>query len=232
MSSAIASSVAAYGIGGLAAGVKEPRIALAGLARTGKDATAEGVLDLGYRRYNFGDIIKDRAQYLGAKEIERTIDWVARNEGYQPEITEKIIAGWGAIRGGISPFTECDEEKAKIRTLLERLGEAYYGDILEEYLAELPAMCVNTRLVRIQEARAWTARGGIILCVYRPGTKPASDWEKDALNVLIHSSGMVKGYIINDGWIGQAQRALVAVAHGDFGLVAPEPPIDLINTLA
>jgi hypothetical protein len=130
-------------------------VAFAGYAGSGKDTAALRLIERGFKRVCFGDIIK------------RQID---------PLIQQHL---------GFSAFTEDREQKTLIRGVLEQWGDANYEKIGEEFFRDLPPLAVNTRLVRVREAEKWVAVGGVILLVQRPGLEPASTWEKDRLDELI-----------------------------------------------
>lgn len=129
-------------------------IAFAGYAREGKDEACRGLLKNGWKRFNFGDIIK------------RQVDPIVRQHL------------------GFSAFTEDDSQKKLIRGLLEQWGEANYDGVMAEYFANLPEKAVNTRLVRVREAEEWIRRGGIIIRIRRPGIESATAWEHDRLKEL------------------------------------------------
>ncbi len=152
-------------------------IAFAGYARAGKSTAADALVDMGYKRVAFGDIIK------------RQIDSAVR---------EKL---------GFSAFTENDDEKRKIRPLMEQWGSAFYESILTEFLENLPEKAVNMRLVRLEEATAWTKRGGIIVEIRRPGYGPATDWEHTRLQEL-RSAGMIHSIIEESDWAELRKKAL------------------------
>jgi hypothetical protein len=145
-------------------------VAFAGFARSGKDAAATGLIDRGYTRVAFGDVIKKQVEPIVLKHL------------------------------GFSAFTEDDEQKRTIRPILEQWGEVNYDGVMREFFSKLPEMAVNTRLVRAREGREWVKRGGVIIHVIRPGVGPATKWEKERLeelyaNGLIHSKVINSGSI-------------------------------------
>jgi hypothetical protein len=129
-------------------------VAFTGYSRSGKDEAAKALLPLGYRRHNFGDIIKQQL---------RDVVWQHM---------------------GINTYTEADEFKTRIRGLLEQWGEANYENILATYLANIPAKAVNTRLCRVREAREWKNRGGVLVCVVRPDVPASTQWEVERMEEL------------------------------------------------
>lgn len=133
-------------------------VAFTGLSGAGKDEAAKCLLDAGYRRHNFGDIIKRQLDPLVKKHL------------------------------GFSAHTEDRTKKAIIRRTLEMWGEDNYENILAEFLDTLPKRAVNTRLVRLKEAYAWKQRGGVIVCIERPNHRPATEWEADRLQELIDAN--------------------------------------------
>jgi hypothetical protein len=147
-------------------------IAFAGYAREGKDAAAQRLIASGWKRCAFGDIIK------------RQLD---------PLIKHHL---------GFSAFTEDDTQKKQIRPILEQWGEVNYDGVMREFFDTLPARAVNTRLVRLREAKEWMRRGGVILRIRRPGVEPATDWERDRLQEL-YDGGAIHDTILNEGMVEQ-----------------------------
>ena len=98
-------------------------IAFAGYAREGKDAAAQRLITSGWKRCAVGDIIK------------RQMD---------PLINHHL---------GFSAFTEDDTQKKQIRPILEQWGEVNYDGVMREFFDTLPSRAVNTRLVRLREAK-------------------------------------------------------------------------------
>lgn len=130
------------------------RIAFAGYAGSGKDTAATRLIQRGFKRVCFGDIIK------------RQLDSVIQQHF------------------GFSAFTEDREQKALIRGVLEQWGDANYEKIGEEFFRDLPVLAVNTRLVRVREAEKWVEGGGFIFVMHRPGLEPSSKWEEQCLTEL------------------------------------------------
>jgi hypothetical protein len=130
------------------------RVALAGYARVGKDEAAKVLIERGWTRSTFADIIKGQVDALITKHFK------------------------------FSAFTEVTEEKAKIRGTLVAFGEDNYAAISEEYFAALPEVCVNTRLARIKEALRWKELGGVIVEVQRVGVAAESEWSSMCVREL------------------------------------------------
>lgn len=133
--------------------MKIRNIAFTGYARSGKDTAAVPLIERGWQRLCFGDIIKRQVGPLTAQYL------------------------------GISSRTEDDLEKTIIRPLLETWGEVNYDGVMQEFFRECEKYecVVNTRLVRVREANEWRRRGGIIVLIERPGVGPATNWERDML---------------------------------------------------
>jgi hypothetical protein len=142
-------------------------IAFAGYAREGKDAAATRLINLGWKRLAFGDIIKRQIDGLVQQHL------------------------------GFSAFTESDPQKQQIRPILEQWGEVNYDGVMKEFFDSLPPYAVNTRLVRLREAKEWIKRGGVILRIRRPGVEPATEWERTRLQEL-YDSGVIHDTILND----------------------------------
>jgi hypothetical protein len=85
---------------------------------------------------------------------------------------------------------------------LEQWGEVNYDGVMREFFDTLPPRAVNTRLVRLREAKEWMRRGGIILRIRRPGIEPATDWERDRLQEL-YDGGAIHDTILNEGTVEQ-----------------------------
>lgn len=155
-----------------------PLVAFTGLSGVGKDEAARWLIDRGYQRWNFGDRIK--------AEVD------------------------GVIRQyfGFSAFTEVREEKAQIRPILEQWGECRYAEILHQFLTLMPHKAVNTRLVRVREAREWKKRGGVI-SIIRLDVPPATPWEVDRMRELI-AADLIDATIDNDGSIDDLHAELAA----------------------
>lgn len=149
-------------------------VALCGYSGVGKDEAARaligpvGVNGCTYSRWNFGDLIKEAVDPIVRKHF------------------------------GFSAFTENRDQKARIRRTLEAFGEDNYDNFFSEFFGRLPAMAVNTRLVRVKEAEEWKARGGALIWIYRPGRMPATQWETDRQEEL-EMSGLIDVGIWNDG---------------------------------
>lgn len=151
----------------IAAVPRHKLVALCGYARCGKDTAGRALINHGYERVSFGDIIKEQTNALVKAHL------------------------------GFSTFTQDDEQKKQIRPLLESWGDVNYEKILSEFFANLPEFAVNTRLVRVREAKMWKERGGVLVQIVRQPRNPATDWERDALyelaykvgfNVIIHNN--------------------------------------------
>lgn len=125
------------------------RIAFAGYAGCGKDTAAQRLIQRGFERCCFGDIIKLQLMSLVKQHL------------------------------GFTPFTDDREQKAQIRGLCEQWGEANYDNITELFFRKLPPLAVNTRIVRLREAQRWVEEGGYIILIGRPGVNAATLWEMD-----------------------------------------------------
>lgn len=151
-------------------------VALCGLSGAGKDEAAKGLLSHHpfWVRCNFGDIIKVELDDAMRKHV------------------------------GISAFTEIRSQKEQIRPILEQWGECSYERILSKYMAQvglrvsLGHCVVNTRIMRLKEAKEWKQLGGVIVEIVRPGIVPATQWEAERTREL-QESGMIDHAIINDG---------------------------------
>lgn len=164
------------------------KIAFAGYAGSGKDEAAKQLIGMGFQRRCFGDLIKQDCDAL---------------------IREHF---------GFSAFTEERDQKKLIRRTLEAWGDDNYDHLMYRFFNTLPALVVNTRLVRVPEAKEWRNRGGVIVLIERPGNPPASIWEADALQSLFEAE-VIDGTLHNDGTVAQLHALTSQLPH--FGLSIP-----------
>jgi hypothetical protein len=129
-------------------------IAFAGYAGAGKDEAAIPLIQRGYTRCCFGDIIK------------RQLDPVIQHHF------------------GFSAFTADREQKGRVRRTLESWGEDNYEAIFKEFFSQLPDKAVNTRIIRAREATEWRNLGGIIVEINRPDLRQETAWSHDMLEEL------------------------------------------------
>lgn len=164
-------------------------VALTGYSRAGKDEAGKVLIEAGWERRAFGDIIK------------RQLD---------PLVRQHL---------GHSAFTEDDKLKSNIRPVLEYWGEANYDNVMAEFFRDLPPRCVNTRLCRVREAREWRARGGVVVLVQRgkpvPGGRlemnsPHTEWESRMVRELLNGDA-VDVVLVNDGGIDDLRRTMRAL---------------------
>lgn len=191
-------------------------IALAGVARAGKDTLVKPLVAEGWTLFNYGTVIKDFFEaYLEGRHGTSIGDIVGDIKAANPNVGEDQMVTFvnevllpyeeqTAHIGGIDAFTEDDRLKKIIRPVLEKGGDMIYDHVMTTYFAEVDRLLaagkkvVNTRLVRIPEAVAWKERGGVIYEVMRADWPAASQWEHDALETL-RGSGMLDGILANIG---------------------------------
>lgn len=197
-------------------------LAMAGFARSGKDSLAAALIERGYEKFNFGDVIKGfYADFIAGNESRQ--DVVDRIWDANPDLkvdhlyhfTTDILIPFREKGVFGDAFTEDDAFKVRIRPILEMGGDLIYDWVMREYFRVVDAKwsagknVVNTRLVRIPEAKAWKQRGGVIYLVQRKDWPAASEWEESALEAL-RASGYIDGVLHNDGtaedWQATARR--------------------------
>jgi hypothetical protein len=146
-------------------------IAFTGYARAGKDEAAKPLIEAGWKRHAFGDLIKLQLDPLIRQHL------------------------------GFSAFTELDSQKQTIRGTLEQWGESNYFNIMRDYFDILPEKCVNVRLCRKAEAMEWKKRGGIIVEVRRMiggvTQTPSTSWE-EAIVTTLRNADLVDIVLVND----------------------------------
>lgn len=76
---------------------------------------------------------------------------------------------------GVDTANWTREEKDLHRPMLEQIGDLCWDLAGEQWLRDLPTTCVNTRIQRPVEARAWLAAGGVLVEVHRG--EPATETE-------------------------------------------------------
>lgn len=173
-------------------------IALTGYSRVGKDACCVQPLveRFRYKRIAFGDFIK--------RQLDMTI----------------------RVHFGFSAFTDDTEEKAKIRQILEAWGDARYDSILYSLTEKIEEHrsfgypCVNARLARVEEGRAWKRSGGIIVRVMRDGVGPSTQWELERVSE-IERAGLVDLRVTLPDGVNSAREAFIE---------AMKPHLKLQNT--
>ncbi len=196
-------------------------IALAGAARSGKSTFAQALVKTGFHEVAYGHVIKRYfAEYLAGEESiwELRNRMLAANPELSPEawgtFLEEVLIPFELSDLECDAFTEFDPHKQVIRPILEKGGDLIYSWVSEEYFRQVDAALergervVNTRLVRIPEAREWVSRGGVIYVIERRDWPFASDWERDALATL-KASGLVADTLYNHGseadWQAEAE---------------------------
>lgn len=200
-----------------------PLIALAGVARCGKDDFAKPLIERGFKRLAFGDVIKEFYQDFVAGDIgiyeatQRIVDAnpLVSHEQLEEFQRDVLTPFWVKADGVYDVFSENDAEKNLFRPILEKGGDLIYWHVHAEYFRRVDAAwsagtgVVNPRLVRPAEAHTWVKRGGhliLIDCLHRDAI---SQWEKDAMTEL-KRSGTIGKVIGNWGtaeeWQARAER--------------------------
>ena len=197
-------------------------VAFAGFARSGKDSLAAAFVERGFEIFNYGNVIKGfYAPFISGEEGATSL--IQRMREANPELGNNELLNFlvdvmipfreKGVFG--DAFTEDDAFKVRIRPILEMGGDLIYDWVMREYFRVVDAKwsagknVVNTRLVRIPEAKAWKQRGGVIYLVQRKDWPAASEWEESALETL-RASGYIDGVLHNDGtaedWQATARR--------------------------
>lgn len=193
-------------------------IALIGYAGAGKDVFAKHLLDAGYVRHNYGDLIKQffddfTQRRMGPSELK---DQILLH--LDPNKTEQDVHEFFAAHilpyyeNGyeISAFTENRGTKHHIREILEKGGELIYAHIQREYTDQLDSLLrhghkvVNTRMCQIPEAKAAAQYGVTSYLIEREAWPPATDWDAQVVDDLA-DGGFIHHTVYNDapdaqGW--------------------------------
>lgn len=193
-------------------------IALVGYAGAGKDVFAQHLLEAGYIRHNYGDVIKE------------FFDPFIRGEEYPHELQERIMLNLTSTKVDghvfafienyavpyflaghrLSAFSEDRNHKPYFRAILEHGGELVYDHIQSRYNRTLERLLasglnvVNTRLCLLPEARSSSAYGHTVYLIERNNWAPASDWDAQVVTDL-EDGGFIHHTIYNDattaeGW--------------------------------
>jgi hypothetical protein len=193
-----------------------PLIALTGYSRSGKDTAADHLVSLGYERRAFGDIIKGLVRDAGPTTFRFFRDWLLDSGRPQARVSD-IAYGWSLVKFcGVDPFTQDDDVKPLLRSLLEDYGLYRYDEVARLFFLDLPSKCVNSRACRLGEAQEWRKRGGVLVEVVRPGGKPHTDQERRWVEEL-HEAGAIDTILKNDDSIDKLNRAIELVASGKVG---------------
>lgn len=197
---------------------RAPLVAFTGYGNVGKDEAAKVLIELGYQRCAFGDIIKRMSQDASIACPNGILDWMAgvlagadcpiksemesafldfnrRGMGLAIEIHNGL---YGIQCQQYDPFSEQDEVKKRLRPALEWLGMWRYGEILEEFVSYIKPPAVNTRLMRVAEGKIWKDNGGKIFLIHKPGVAPQTAFENNAVQTLM-SERLIDNTIFNDG---------------------------------
>lgn len=201
-------------------GVNKPMIAISGYSRQGKDEAGKALIAKGYRRVAFGDIIRKQLKGFTLKDAVELIDWMYPD---QPRSERGRVwkSASDMFTGQIDPFTEVDEEKNKLRALMEWYGMWKYDEILDELFQTLPLPVVNTRLMRVREAQHWVDAGGHVIEVIRPFATPQTEFEREAQQE-IRDSGLLSITIVNDGTISDLHQKINDFTETSFTGYQPE----------
>lgn len=171
--------------------IKHPLVAFTGYAGVGKDLAARPLIDtLDFRRVAMGDIIKEQLGMLLLKQLGIDLDTCSRTE------------------------------KDRVRPLLELWGDLNYRNVLTEFMRDIDhhlrmrRNLVNTRLCRLDEARAWRQRGGVIVYIHKEGLEPNTPWESERVDELF-AHDLVDHRIDNNGTVEELHGAVMRYVTGE-----------------
>lgn len=148
-------------------------IGLSGYAGSGKDTAAQGLIERGYTRIAFADVLKKMAYALDPYVLasEKT-EWVTDLRPEQRPIIrlQTLVSeyGWDFVKN-----TYPD-----VRRLLQRLGTEAGREILgdniwvDTALKDAPEKAVVTDVRFPNEVQAILDRGGVVIRIVRPSVNP------------------------------------------------------------
>lgn len=193
-------------------------IALTGYSRSGKDTAADALVELGYTRCAFGDIIKAMVNEAPIEEFSLFRDWL-ESSGRDRKRVADIAHGWCLVKlCGVSPFTQNDEVKPLLRALLEDYGIWRYDEVTHRFFSTLPELCVNSRLCRAAEGHLWRQKGGILVEIVRPGNTAHTPVEAGWMQELT-DAGLIDVILYNDSTPENLGLAIKQVASGTTGII-------------
>lgn len=201
-------------------------IAFAGYGGAGKDEAAWNLLQQGYVRRNFGDVIKAFYNPFTTRQVTPDVFLKAIHAHRDPRVSAEQVEDFAQrvllpfYRAGrpVSAHTEDRGIKPLVRPLLEEGGDLIYDWVEARYFHELDQATqrgqrvVNTRLCRVSEARQWRNRGGVVVEVHRAGLDPSTEWDEDVL-IALRAGGHLTHRITNASPSGDHWRAVSAPAQ-------------------
>ncbi|MGA5019279.1 hypothetical protein ACPCAA_17905 [Streptomyces griseoincarnatus] len=167
-----------------------PLVGLAGAARSGKDAAAHPLLDMGWTRRAFADKVRDMLYALNP-----VLDEPEYADDFTTLRYEVDSYGWETVK----------ELYPEVRSYLQRLGteggrellgeDVWVDALFRDFETWGPTVITDVRFPN--EADAIRARGGLVLKVVRPGQKLITESSH-------YSERALDGYgfdevILNDG---------------------------------
>jgi hypothetical protein len=156
-------------------------IGLTGRSRAGKNEAADAFGLYGVKVASFSDFIKQDLNVA----IQRRL--------------------------GIHLHDCTDEEKHRLRPIMEIWGMVSYIEILNELMAKVDEwlkdpivhLIVSPRVMQLPEVYAWKQRGAFLVEIVRPGVGPATSFEEKNLEAI---RPFLDATVLNDGTKGDLHR--------------------------
>lgn len=214
-------------------------IALAGVARAGKDDFTKSLVSRGWTRLAYGDIIKEFFRPT-IKLDEPTFDTLDRILEVNPKVdydqlttfTAEILPKFQQCLDeefpelqGLDPFSEVDQEKKCFRPILEHGGKLIYQWVTETFYNQVDACTtnvINPRCVFPEEASKWRLLGGELLLIDAIHVEAVSQWEKNAM-LELKRSGLISGILPN--WSTKEDWIIFAEEYADGLRTWPSSPL-------
>lgn len=150
-------------------------IGIAGYAQVGKDTAGRGLVEAGFQRFAFADVLKD--------EVNAMLRAVGIADDTHQELQKKFwrdfLVFWGAKRRAISPD--------------------YWIGKLEASIRSLHVNIVITDVRYLNEVKWIESLGGQVIYLSRPGYGPANEEEKQSFDAIRSSANLVE--VCNDASI-------------------------------
>lgn len=183
-------------------------VGLSGYAQSGKDTAAQGLIEIGFTRIAFADILRQVAYaldpYVNLNEIGQSVRF-----GHFQRLSRVIDnQGWDIAK----------EKYPDVRRTLQRLGTEAGRDILGTDIWVNTALdnahgdIVVTDVRFPNEVRGIEERGGIVIRIIRPGIGPKND---HASETSLDNYDF-NYWVTNDGTSEQLQERVVRMVRGVY----------------
>lgn len=174
-------------------------IGLVGYAGAGKDAAAEGLVEIGWERIAFADPLRQMALAIDPY-IPAHASASSRLSGY--------VAATGWSKAKQHPEVRRLLQAIGTEAVREIIGPSTWVDLACKKICESTKSVVVTDVRFANEAAMIAGLGGVLVRIMRPGVGPINDHASDQ---HVHQID-VDSVIINDGTLDELQHRLVRLS--------------------